>query len=76
MGVFAGHDHTNDYWSRLHGIRLCYGRVTGDNAGGKVKRGARVIRLTAGEADFDMWIWEDDGAAVGQFERKHEPEGR
>ncbi len=40
MGVFVGHDHTNDYWGSLHGIRLCYGRVTSDNAGGKVKRGA------------------------------------
>jgi UDP-2,3-diacylglucosamine pyrophosphatase LpxH len=64
MGVFAGHDHTNDYWGSLHGIRLCYGRVTGDNAGGAIKRGARVIRLTAGDRDFASWIREGDGNLI------------
>ena len=73
MGVFVGHDHTNDYWGRFHGIRLCYGRVTGDNEGGKIKRGARVIRLTAGERDFATWIREDDGAVIRE-QLAHRPE--
>jgi UDP-2,3-diacylglucosamine pyrophosphatase LpxH len=69
MGVFVGHDHTNDYWGCLHGIRLSYGRVTGDNVGGRIKRGARVIRLTAGDSEFESWIHEDDGTII-----KHQPE--
>lgn len=72
-GVFAGHDHTNDYWGCLHGIRLCYGRVTGDNEGGIVKRGARVVRLTAGERDFATWIREDDGFVIRE-QPAHQPE--
>lgn len=72
-GVFAGHDHTNDYWGCLHGIRLCYGRVTGDNEGGKIKRGARVVRLTAGERNFNTWIREDDGAVIRE-QPAHRPE--
>lgn len=35
MGTFVGHDHINDYWGELHGIRLCYGRATGYNTYGK-----------------------------------------
>lgn len=46
-GVFVGHDHINDYWGELHGIRLHYGRATGFNTYGKdgFPRGARVIKL-------------------------------
>src|SRR5690606_31314639 len=72
MGVVAGHDHTNDYWGDLYGIRLCYGRVTGQNDGGIVNRGGRVIRLFAEPADFETWIREGSGARVQQ--PAHEPE--
>ncbi|WP_372630825.1 metallophosphoesterase family protein [Cohnella sp.] len=61
MGAFVGHDHDNDYCGTLHGIRLCYGRVTGYNCYGKLQRGARVIRLTEGKRDFETWIVEADG---------------
>ncbi len=61
MGAFVGHDHDNDYCGTIHGIRLCYGRVTGYNCYGKLRRGARVIRLYAGKSDFDSWIIEDEG---------------
>jgi predicted phosphodiesterase len=64
MGTFVGHDHDNDYCGTLHGIRLCYGRVTGYNCYGKLRRGARVIRLYEGTRDFDSWIVEDDGGIV------------
>ncbi|WP_342663386.1 metallophosphoesterase family protein [Paenibacillus harenae] len=56
MGVFAGHDHDNDYCGTLHGIHLCFGRVSGFNCYGKLKRGARVIRLREGKRHFDTWI--------------------
>ncbi|MFC5406268.1 metallophosphoesterase family protein [Cohnella soli] len=56
MGTFAGHDHDNDFIGELHGIQLCYGRVTGYNTYGKLERGARVITLHEGKREFDTWI--------------------
>ncbi len=66
IGTFCGHDHVNDYCGSLHGIRLCYGRATGYNTYGRegFKRGARVIRLKAGEAEFTTWLRLEDGSAV------------
>lgn len=65
-GTFVGHDHINDYWGELYGIRLCYGRATGYNTYGKegFPRGARIIQLTEGEADFQTWLRLDDGSVV------------
>jgi hypothetical protein len=64
MGAFAGHDHINDYWGEMHGIRLAYGRATGYNAYGKegFARGARVIRLSAGKREFESWLRLEDGS--------------
>jgi len=64
MGTFVGHDHDNDYCGTWHGIRLCYGRVTGYNTYGNLNRGARVIRLQEGERSFDTWIRQDDGRVI------------
>ncbi|MBB6672443.1 metallophosphoesterase family protein [Cohnella nanjingensis] len=64
MGTFVGHDHDNDYCGTLHGIRLCYGRVTGYNCYGKLQRGARVIRMQEGGKTFETWIVEADGGIV------------
>lgn len=64
MGVFVGHDHENDYCGTLHGIRLCYGRVTGYNTYGKMRRGARVIELREGKRSFDTWIVQEDGSTA------------
>jgi len=62
MGVFVGHDHVNDYTGDLQGIRLCYGRATGFSSYGRAgfSRGARVIRLRAGEREFETWVQLDD----------------
>lgn len=66
MGTFVGHDHSNDYWGELAGIRLCYGRTTGFN--GNIReghtRGARIIRLSEGKRGFDSWLRLEDGSAV------------
>lgn len=66
MGTFVGHDHSNDYWGELAGIRLCYGRTTGFN--GSVReghsRGARIIRLFEGKRCFVSWLRLEDGSAV------------
>lgn len=68
MGTFSGHDHDNDYCGELHGIQLCYGRVTGYNTYGRMKRGARIIRMRQGERRFDTWIRQDDGSIIQQNE--------
>ena len=68
MATFCGHDHVNDYWGELYGIRLYYGRATGFNTYGKegFNRGARVIRLIEGERKLESWLRLDDGSVVGQ----------
>lgn len=74
MGTFVGHDHVNDYWGTLHGIRLCYGRATGYNEYGRegFQRGARMIRLWAGEPTFETWLRLDDGTVVCE-QPEHRP---
>lgn len=73
-GIFVGHDHANDYWGSLHGIRLAYGRATGYQTYGKegMLRGARVIRLTEGSRDFETWLRLDDGSVDRQL-IEHQP---
>jgi hypothetical protein len=58
LGVFAGHDHVNDFEAELFGIRLCYGRATGYNEYGRkgFARGARVVELVEGERRFETWL--------------------
>ncbi|OPA81046.1 metallophosphoesterase [Paenibacillus selenitireducens] len=76
MGTFVGHDHGNDYFGTMHGIRLCYGRTT-RNA--YLKRpfmtGARVIQLKEGQREFDTWLHLEDGSIV-KDQPAHQPEGR
>ncbi|EFM08643.1 metallophosphoesterase [Paenibacillus curdlanolyticus YK9] len=57
-GVFVGHDHVNDYWGTLHGIRLCYGRATGFSGYGRddMPRGARLIELYEDDRPFATWL--------------------
>ncbi|ULO04721.1 metallophosphoesterase family protein [Paenibacillus sp. 19GGS1-52] len=66
VGTFCGHDHINDFTGSLHGIRLSYGRATGYNTYGRegFMRGARVIRLTQGDKEFDTWIRLEDGSLL------------
>ena len=67
LGAFAGHDHDNDFAARLHGISLCYGRSLGLDTYGNLPRGARVIELREGAADFESWIREESGDEVYKF---------
>ena len=77
MGCFVGHDHINDYEGELSGIRLCYGRGTGDACYGRkgFQRGARVIRLREGERRFATWVRLADGTAITD-PVQHSPAGR
>ena len=64
MGAFCGHDHLNDFEGELHGIRLAYGRASGFGDYGRegFPRGARIIRLFAGERRFETWVRIEGGA--------------
>jgi Calcineurin-like phosphoesterase len=77
MGCFVGHDHINDYEGELSGIRLCYGRGTGDACYGRkgFQRGARVIRLREGERSFSTWVRLADGTVITDSVL-HPPAGR
>jgi len=74
-GVFVGHDHINDFWGELMGIRLYYGRATGYNTYGQegFKRGGRIIRLTEDKPGFDSWLRLEDGT-VQTEQAEHPPE--
>lgn len=56
MGVFVGHDHSNNYIGVSHDICLAYGQVTGADASGAIECGSRIIDLHEGEFRFDSWI--------------------
>ncbi len=45
MGVFVGHEHSNDLIGLHQGIALGYGRVTGYQAHSSLVRGCRFIKL-------------------------------
>ena len=72
MGVFAGHDHDNNYIGDLHGIALAYSQLSGFGGYGKDRRGARIIELTEGEPGFTSWIRIQQGI---EFPYQHRPEG-
>lgn len=61
MGVFAGHDHDNDFIGTEFGIALGFGRVTGADAYGELKRGGRIIELQEGKSRFDTWVCTPSG---------------
>jgi hypothetical protein len=75
LATFCGHDHINDFWGELHGIRLYYGRAAGFNTYGKegFQRGARVIRLTEGERSVESWLRLADSSVVDK-QPEHRPE--
>ena len=61
IGVFAGHDHQNDLIGLERKIALGYGRVSGYDAYGALKPGARIIELYEDLFKFDTWIATNDG---------------
>ena len=61
MAAFCGHDHDNDFVGLHLGMALAYGRVTGAEAYGDLKRGARLIELYEGQRRFDTWITTPEG---------------
>lgn len=56
VGVFAGHDHANNYLAVLRGIVLGYGRYSGGFAEyQELLSGARVIELRQDRPGFVTW---------------------
>ena len=75
-GVFAGHDHINDFKGNLYGILLAYGRATGYNTYGQegYLRGARIIVLDENNTrSFQTYIRLEDGTLL-QEQKLHKPE--
>lgn len=59
LGVFFGHDHTNDYMGELYGIKLGYSRNIGYGTYGKIgfSRGARVFSIKQSDTShFKTWL--------------------
>ncbi len=54
MGVFVGHEHSNDLVGLYQGLALGYGRVTGIEAHSSLVRGCRFIEMR-GER-FATWV--------------------
>jgi len=74
VGVFAGHDHSNDYVAEKEGIALCYGRYSGGYGEyQELLSGARMIRLHEGRRGFDTWIRQANGRVVGRTSFPLEP---
>lgn len=61
MGILCGHDHNNDFIGQYLGVALAYGRVSGLDAYGELKRGGRIIRLQEGKRSFETYIRTADG---------------
>ena len=62
IGVFTGHDHSNDYIAEKEGIALGYGRYSGGYGEyQELLSGVRVIRLEAGRRGFTTWIRQANG---------------
>ncbi len=69
-GVFAGHDHLNDYCADLHALTLCFGRAGGYSTYGRRSylKGGRVISLRRGCTDrFESWVRLSDGSEKDRF---------
>jgi len=63
VGVFVGHDHTNDFIGMYRGIALAYGRQSG--VSGMIQdtpMGGRIVEMTEGKKSFETWVATSAGA--------------
>lgn len=75
IAMFCGHDHNNDFCSKLDGVELCYGRKTGYGSYGPdgFQRGVRVIDLEEKTDDkghiyftYSQYVQQEDGTIQNQ----------
>lgn len=57
--IFVGHDHKNSFVFTYDGIKLVYGRISGYNGYGNLKRGARIIEIDETKTLSTYLIYED-----------------
>ncbi len=63
MGMFVGHDHSNDFIGLWKRIALGYGRQSGVMAESETTPpGCRIVELREGCRAFDSWTWSAEGA--------------
>jgi len=55
-GVFAGHEHDNDFIGLNFDIALAYGRSAGSDAYGSLTHGARIIEMKEDSFKYSTWI--------------------
>jgi hypothetical protein len=61
--MFCGHDHVNDYYGYLDGIRLQYGRALGGYGADKVRKGGTLITVDTGAGTFETMSVFGDGTS-------------
>lgn len=64
QATFCGHDHTNDYYGVLDGIRLQYGRALGGYGEDKVPKGGTLITVNTIKKSFDIRSVFADGTST------------
>lgn len=57
--IFFGHDHLNSFTFTHEGITMGYGRISGYNGYGTLKRGARIIEIDETKTLKTYLIYED-----------------
>jgi len=65
--LFVGHDHVNDFYGKLYGVTLGYGRATGFNTYGAqdFARGARIFDLREDDTmNFTTYVSLEGGIVV------------
>lgn len=65
--LFVGHDHANDFYGKLYGVTLGYGRATGFGSYGAqdFARGGRVFVLDQGDtASYETYVSLEGGIVV------------
>ena len=68
LAIFNGHDHDNDYVTKVGDIYMCYGRYTGgDTVYNHLENGARVILLNDGLPGFETWITLKGGRRINRL---------
>ena len=74
MGMFAGHDHDNDYISNHLGIAFGYGRYSGaKTVYTNLLQGHRIITLLEGQRDFTSYIRLIDGRIISNYKFSDAP---
>lgn len=81
MGVFAGHDHDNDYVGLYKSVALGFGRTSrSTHTYGDLRAGGRTFIIHEGEACFETWtttpagkgeVWYYPSGANSEYLREH-----